>query len=50
MPATILAPGEFTLDNTPDLRDVNTMKQLMEIMGIGVDCVGKAADHRIVYD
>jgi UDP-N-acetylglucosamine 1-carboxyvinyltransferase len=41
MPATILAPGEFTLDNTPDLRDVNTMKQLMEIMGIGVLREGK---------
>ncbi len=41
MPATILAPGKFTLDNTPDLRDVKTMSQLLEIMGLGVSLTGK---------
>lgn len=41
MPATILAPGEFTLDNIPDLRDVVTMRRLLEIMGLSVSFDGK---------
>ncbi len=41
MPATILAPGKYTLDNTPDLRDVKTMSQLLETMGLSVSLSGK---------
>ncbi len=41
MPATILAPGSYTLDNTPDLRDVTTMSQLLQIMGMDVKLSGK---------
>jgi UDP-N-acetylglucosamine 1-carboxyvinyltransferase len=41
MPATILAPGSYTIDNTPDLRDVQTMSQLLRIMGLGVDLQGR---------
>lgn len=41
MPATILAPGEFIFDNTPNLRDVNTMSRLIQIMGMGVTRSGK---------
>jgi UDP-N-acetylglucosamine 1-carboxyvinyltransferase len=41
MPATILAPGQFTLDNTPNLQDVNTMSQLLEILGAAVVRDGK---------
>lgn len=33
IPATLLAKGEFKLHNTPDLRDVNTMTQLMKAIG-----------------
>ncbi len=35
MPATILAPGRYTLSNTPQLRDVITMSRLLQSMGIG---------------
>jgi UDP-N-acetylglucosamine 1-carboxyvinyltransferase len=41
MPATILAPGSYTLDNTPNLRDVQTMSQLLRSMGLSVDLQGK---------
>jgi UDP-N-acetylglucosamine 1-carboxyvinyltransferase len=41
MPATILAPGEFTIDNTPNLRDVHTMRRLLELMGLGAELQGK---------
>ena len=34
MPATILAPGEYKLHNTPILRDVTTMSRLLETMGL----------------
>ncbi|MBI4428302.1 MAG: UDP-N-acetylglucosamine 1-carboxyvinyltransferase [Ignavibacteriales bacterium] len=34
MPATILAPGTFTLLNTPTLRDITTMARLLESMGV----------------
>ncbi len=36
MPATLLAPGTYRLANTPNLRDVRTMAQLLGEMG--VDC------------
>jgi len=39
MPATILANGISHLANTPDLRDVTTMKRLLETMGILVSSV-----------
>lgn len=39
MPATILASGISHLSNTPDLRDVATMKRLLETMGILVSSV-----------
>ncbi len=34
MPATILAQGKFHLHRTPDLRDILTMSQLLESMGL----------------
>ncbi|MBI3005387.1 MAG: UDP-N-acetylglucosamine 1-carboxyvinyltransferase [Ignavibacteriales bacterium] len=34
MPATILAPGSFSLSNTPTLRDITTMAHLLESMGV----------------
>lgn len=34
MPATILAPGTYTLKNVPNLRDVWTMSRLLSDMGI----------------
>jgi UDP-N-acetylglucosamine 1-carboxyvinyltransferase len=34
MPATILASGQYTLTNTPNLRDVTTMSRLLESMGL----------------
>jgi len=36
MPATILASGISRLSNTPDLRDVTTMRRLLETMGIEI--------------
>lgn len=36
MPATILAPGTYTLSNTPVLRDVTTMQRLLESMGFSI--------------
>jgi UDP-N-acetylglucosamine 1-carboxyvinyltransferase len=36
IPATLLANGDFKLNNTPDLRDVNTMSQLMKAIGAKV--------------
>ena len=34
MPATILAPGSYTLSNTPALRDITTMSRLLDSMGM----------------
>lgn len=34
MPATILAPGTYTLKNVPNLRDVWTMSRLLSDMGV----------------
>jgi len=36
MPATILAPGSYTLSNTPRLRDVTTMSNLLVSMGFKI--------------
>ena len=36
MPATILAPGSYTLSNTPRLRDVTTMSNLLVSMGFSI--------------
>jgi len=36
MPATILAPGSYTLSNTPQLRDVTTMSNLLISMGFSI--------------
>lgn len=41
MPAALLAPGTFRIDNTPDLRDVTTMSQLIETLGGKVALKGK---------
>ncbi|GBD99255.1 UDP-N-acetylglucosamine 1-carboxyvinyltransferase [bacterium BMS3Abin07] len=35
--ATILCPGKHLIRNVPDLRDVNTMKSLLQNLGSGVD-------------
>ena len=36
MPASLLAKGVFKIHNTPDLKDVATMSQLMEELGVKV--------------
>ena len=36
MPATILASGTYKIYNTPDLRDVKTMSQVLMEMGVDV--------------
>jgi len=33
MAATLLAPGEHTLINVPDLKDIETFKKLLKYMG-----------------
>jgi UDP-N-acetylglucosamine 1-carboxyvinyltransferase len=40
MPATLLAPGSYELHNTPILRDVATMSQLLETMGLQISRQG----------
>jgi len=40
MPATILAPGSYRLSNTPELRDVGTMRRLLETLGLVVSRSG----------
>lgn len=37
MPATLLAPGTFRLRNTPALRDVTTMANLLRTLGVGTE-------------
>jgi UDP-N-acetylglucosamine 1-carboxyvinyltransferase len=34
MPATLLAPGDYTLNNTPELNDVYTMMKLLNHLGV----------------
>lgn len=46
MPATILAPGKYSLRNTPTLRDVTTMSRLLESMGLNIS----HADHTLTVD
>lgn len=46
MPATLLAPGSYTLHNTPKLRDIITMSRLLESMGLGF----KHSDHTLSVD
>jgi len=46
MPATLLAPGVYTLSNTPKLRDVTTMSRLLESMGLSFS----RADHTLKVD
>lgn len=36
MPATILAGGQYTFYNTPELRDVITMSRLLRTMGLEI--------------
>lgn len=46
MPATLLAPGSYTLSNTPKLRDIITMARLLESMGLGF----QHTDHTLKVD
>lgn len=46
MPATLLASGIFHLFNTPHLRDITTMRQLLESMGVEIDFT----DHILTID
>jgi len=46
MPATLLAPGRYRLDNTPALRDVSTMSRLLESMGLKLT----HTDHALTVD
>lgn len=41
MPASLLAKGVFRISNTPDLKDVATMSQLMEELGVKTMLDGK---------
>lgn len=41
MPASILAKGVFKIDNTPDLKDVATMSQLLEGLGVRTSLSGR---------
>lgn len=46
MPATLMAPGEYNLHNTPILRDVATMSRLLETMGLKIT----RSDHTLRID
>lgn len=46
MPATLLAPGRYTLHNTPLLRDITTMSRLLETMGTTIS----HSNHTMVID
>lgn len=46
MPATLLAPGQYKLTNTPVLRDVVTMTRLLESMGLKI----AHSDHTMSID
>lgn len=46
MPATILAPGSYTIHNAPILRDITTMSHLLESMGMRVG----HANHSVTVD
>ena len=36
LPATLLAKDVFTIENVPDIRDINSMLQILEEMGAAV--------------
>ncbi|MBM2816880.1 MAG: murA [Ignavibacteria bacterium] len=40
MPATLLAPGNYNLYNTPNLSDVRTMSRLLGSMGVNCELTG----------
>lgn len=44
MAATLLAPGNFRLTNVPDLRDVHTMVELLQELGVEVTFSGDTLD------
>jgi UDP-N-acetylglucosamine 1-carboxyvinyltransferase len=46
MPATLLAPGRYTLHNTPVLRDITTMSRLLETIGAEIS----HSNHSMVID
>ena len=46
MPATLLAPGQYHLHQTPLLRDVMTMSRLLETMGLKIT----RTDHTLRID
>ncbi len=48
MAGALLAGGKTTLDNIPDLRDVNTFARVLRITGAGVDF--DRTQHRMVID
>jgi len=52
MPATLLAPGRHVLTNTPSLRDITTMGQLLEHMGCGISKAGDSLtiDSSTIHD
>lgn len=51
MPATILAPGIYTMENVPNLRDVWTMSRLLNDMGVYSELNGDELfiDSRNIY-
>lgn len=44
MPATLLASGKYHFDNMPDLRDITTMRRLLETMGVDIEQKENALD------
>ena len=44
MAATIIAPGNYRLNNVPQLRDTVTMKRLLEMVGATVHCIDNTLD------
>ncbi len=46
MAASLLAPGKYTIENCPDLRDVKTMSHLLRIIGAKVEL----SDHTLNID
>lgn len=42
LPATLLAKDVFTIENVPDIRDINSMLQILEEMGAAVRYTGKS--------
>ncbi len=40
LPATILAKDRFVIENVPDIRDISSMLQILEVMGATVETLG----------